>query len=157
MHAIVIWTLRIHIKISYYGCCKLALPKSALNLYSHCIPFHPICKSYVLAWDPSSHLLQSPFYFLLLRYQNLTHNSGLNPLCREKFLIVQDLAMEGASPVGKTMTETCGLPSCLLRFSFLKGTPFLRMVFSKCGCQARLLASLKNLLKWKLLAPTQSC
>lgn len=157
VHTEVFWKLKTHIKMRHSGRFKLTFPKSVLKLYSRYILFHPWCKSLVAAWDSYSRLLQSPFYFLFLRGQNFTHsNSGLNPRCGKQVLILHDLTTECASRCGENMPETCGPHSCLLRFSCLRATPFLRMVSSKCGCQARVLASLTNLLKGKLLAPIQS-
>lgn len=100
VHTEVFWKLKTHIKMRHYGCFKLTSPKSVLKLYSRYIPFHPRCKSLVPAWDSYSRLLQSPFYFLFLRGQNFTHNSGLNPRCRKQVLILQDLTIECASRCG---------------------------------------------------------
>lgn len=80
----------------------------------------------------------------------------MNPNCVEPNPDTPRSGNRGWISLGKNMAETYGFNSCPLKFSFLKGTPFLRMVFSKCGLEARILASLENLLKWKLLALLQT-
>lgn len=105
----------------------------------------------------SFYLLQNPlfiFSFLAVKIPLIILSLVWISALRKQILILQDLATEGESPCGKPWQKPV-VHSYLLRFSFLKGTPFLKMMFSKCGLQARVLA-LENLLKWKLLAPPQT-
>lgn len=112
--------------------------------YAHCL--------FSLILLPTCH---TPFHFLLPCYQNSTHNSklGLNPQFKPWYSKVWQ---QKANLPGKSTAETCWFHSCVLRFFFLKGTLFLWMVFSKCGLQVRVLMSMENWLKWKLLAPSQT-
>lgn len=151
--------MKIYIKkIGYYGFFKRTSPKSALKLSFSLYSISPIHKSLFLACDFFLVLAaESPFHLLLPSCQNSTHNSklGLNLRSEETNPDTPRFGNRRWISLWETMAETCGFHSCLLRFSFLKGTHFLRMMFSKCGLQARVLA-LENLLKWKLLAPPQT-